>query len=249
MTNLVHSELLRLISAAINDHPRSQQIRIGPSEVGIECERRLGYKVLGEKEREQAPSWRPTVGTAVHAWLETHVPQQETHLELLTETRVTVGTTQTLGDITGTADLFDVTTGTVIDYKIPSITTINDARRTSPAAQYITQAHLYGAGFINAGHKVNDVAIFYLPASGELTNNYYWSAPHDPRAAETALQRLERIAKRAQELGDAHPLPTATSHCEECPYRAPGLCDGDPNYKPRFIPITPKPMRDLTKPR
>ena len=232
----LHDELMAVIATAITQHPRSLQVHIGPSEIGITCERRLGYKVLCAPEREQTPAWRPTVGTATHNWLQDAFTEHAEPGRFLLENRVTVGNIAILGDISGSTDLFDTLTGTVVDWKIPSATTIKHARQHGPSGQYRTQAHLYGQGWINAGYQVNHVAICYLPASGELTDGYWWTEPFDPDIAARALARLERITIAAHALGDARQLRTADAHCEFCPYRAPDLCDGDPAYRPR----TPK---------
>ena len=83
---------------AIENHPRSQQRAIGPSEVGEPCARKLGYKLLGAPERPQQPAWKPTVGTATHAWLESvfdaanlrGVATLDGHERWMAETRLTV---------------------------------------------------------------------------------------------------------------------------------------------------------------
>ena len=59
-----------VIRGAIANHPRSLQKRIGPSEIGTPCDRRIGYKLLGQDENPRGDAWKPTVGTAVHGWLE-----------------------------------------------------------------------------------------------------------------------------------------------------------------------------------
>lgn len=67
----LEDELLGLIAARIAGHERSQQLAIGPSGLGTPCNRKLGFRLAqipplpgGE------PPWRPTVGTAVHTWLQ-----------------------------------------------------------------------------------------------------------------------------------------------------------------------------------
>lgn len=120
----VLDEYLDVIGRTISNHPRSLQKRIGPSEVGQTCARRLGYKLLDHAEREQKPNWKATIGTAVHSWLE-HAFQAENARWVraggverwVTETRVTVGATKTLGKIAGSCDLYDRVTGTVLDHK------------------------------------------------------------------------------------------------------------------------------------
>lgn len=67
---LTEQAYVEAIRHAIANHPRSLQRAIGPSEVGIECDRRLAYKLLGHPERDGGDGWLPTVGTGVHSWLE-----------------------------------------------------------------------------------------------------------------------------------------------------------------------------------
>ena len=68
---LLLAEIKAIIASAIEAHPRSQQTRLGPSEIGDPCARRLAYKLLGtQKARTLSTPWRPTVGTAVHSWIE-----------------------------------------------------------------------------------------------------------------------------------------------------------------------------------
>jgi len=65
-------ELGGIISEASKWSPRSQQVYIGPSEVGQECVRRLAYKLLDwDKANESGGgSWAANVGTAIHSFLE-----------------------------------------------------------------------------------------------------------------------------------------------------------------------------------
>jgi len=64
-------EIGGIISEASKWSPRSQQVYIGPSEVGQECVRRLAYKLLDwDKANESGGgSWAANVGTAIHSFL------------------------------------------------------------------------------------------------------------------------------------------------------------------------------------
>ena len=96
----------QVIERAIGAHPRSLQRRIGPSEVGQACDRRLGYKLLDADEPPRPIAWRPAIGTATHAQLEewfTGANAREGEPIWLVEQRVSVG--EVLGvEITGSAD-------------------------------------------------------------------------------------------------------------------------------------------------
>ncbi|WP_232524345.1 hypothetical protein [Nocardiopsis gilva] len=62
--------LTDVIMAASANAPRSRQRRIGPSEVGDPCPRRLAYKLLDwPTVNDGGDPWPSIVGTATHAWL------------------------------------------------------------------------------------------------------------------------------------------------------------------------------------
>src|SRR4051795_6609936 len=68
---LTTGDLLEVIIRRARNSERSQQKEIGPSEVGMECSRRLALQLLGAPEtNKDRDEWPATVGTAVHTWLE-----------------------------------------------------------------------------------------------------------------------------------------------------------------------------------
>lgn len=226
---LVQTAYKQVIADAITNHPRSLQRKIGPSEIGVECDRRIAYKLLDIPERPQSPAWLPTVGTAVHAWLEEEFDQAATaqHIatnggpeEWLTERRVTTGFVPEIGFIDGSCDLFHRPTGTVIDHKIIGPTPLKKYRAHGPSHQYRAQAHLYGQGYANAGHIVRRVMIAFLPRNGQLSDAYLWSEPWDPQIAADAMARLTRISAAVAAAGPQllPALPTADAHCAHCPW-------------------------------
>ena len=196
---LLFDELKAVIAGAITNHPRSQQKRIGPSEIGNPCARALAYKTTGVPEaRAEQPAWRPTVGTAVHAWLEEQfVTANATPARWLIETTVDAGTCAGQ-PLTGHADLYDRVTATVVDWKTRSPSAMKTERANinagrPPKPEYHVQAHTYGLGFTRRGLPVDRVAIVHLPASGELTEALMWSEPYDPQVALDAMKRVDRI--------------------------------------------------------
>lgn len=226
-------ELLSIITDAITSHPRSLQVAIGPSEVGTPCARKLGYKLLAYPERPQPPNWKATVGTAIHAWLESIFDQANLAFDTkhgnhgierwLIEQRVTVGKLADGTPISGHVDLFDRVTGTVVDWKSVGPTQLRKYRSKGPGDQYRTQAHLYGRGYAGAGHTVNNVMIVFLARNGDLDDTVIWTEPYDERIALDALQRLSGIKLATTLTGPAalESLPTADNYCTGCPfYRA-----------------------------
>lgn len=241
--DLLRRELLAIITGAIINHPRSQQVAIGPSEIGHPCARRIGFKLLGmEDPAEEDPNWKATVGTAIHAWLEEvfaadsarhYAPQYVTRW-LLEET-VTVG--EVCGEpIGGHCDLYDLVTFTVVDWKSVGPTQLKKYKAHGPGDQYRAQAHLYGRGWQLAGRQVENVAVMFLPRNGELREAHFWAEPYDERIALAALARLEGIKRTVDALATkALPLlPTADAYCTLCPHYRRGAtdltqaCPGDP---------------------
>lgn len=222
------------IADAITNHPRSQQTRIGPSEIGIECDRRIGYKLAGHQE-PKGLNWKATVGTAVHAWLETVFdtynlthPEHGGQERYLIENRVSAGEIPNLGyELTGSCDLYDRVTGHVWDHKAVGPTQLKNYRTHGPSTQYRVQAHTYGYGWMRAGHPVTHVGIAFLPRNGELSDAVLWSEPYDPQVAVDALGRLAGIAQVVGMLGQLAPVVLAThdSYCGFCPFYKAGSQD------------------------
>jgi hypothetical protein len=230
----VAGDVLAMVRAALEQHPRTLQKKIGPSEVGSPCARKIGATLLGHPERPGAPNWRAGVGTAVHAYLEWMAKRNNADLPVtrwLTERKVTVGSIDGgLVEITGTSDLFDTWTGTVIDWKTASQSKLKRLGRPAVASQtHRVQAHLYGRGFAAAGHAVRRVMVLYVPRDGELAQARDWSEDYDEQIAVDALARLDGINALVQMLGlDAlEQLPPVDDYCDWCPFRRmPGMVDG-----------------------
>lgn len=212
--------LLQVIRDKINNHPRSQQLTIGPSEIGHPCDRWMTYKLLDGRPPSTGPGrdkWRPTVGTAVHSWLDEAFQEfnEKVGAQIFHgETRVNVGTVHGPGeefDVEGSCDLY--VNGVVVDWKIVGKWTLQNARRSGPGQQYRTQVHNYGRGHLRAGRPVTHVAVFFLPASGTLDESVWWCEPFDEQVAIDGLQRVSRIYKLVAEHGRRAPaLAEKTAH-------------------------------------
>lgn len=216
---LVADALADTITENIQAHPRSLQRRIGPSEIGMPCTRRLIHKLAGDQEPDRGPAWKPTVGTACHAQMEEWFGARPDEFQV--EQRVTVGRIGST-DITGSTDLFIPAEGVVVDWKFVGPTRLRHYRSAGPGDQYRTQAHLYGKGWAAAGHQVNTVMIVFIPRDGELTDSYAWWEPFDPMVGILALIRANQLHDRIQAIGrDA----TLAEHdpCQDrwCPWCAP----------------------------
>lgn len=225
------THLLGLIQHTANNAPRSQQTQVGPSELGMLCERRLALKMLGADEvNTTADRWPSTIGTAVHTWLSNALLTDNDQLEAagqpprwLVEQKVTIRP-----GLTGSCDAYDLYTHTVIDWKVVGTTSLKKYRRAGPGQQYRTQAHLYGKGWANLGLPVKDVALVFLPRAGMLPDTHFWSEPYNPAVADDAVGRMDDLlaamndADHENNLEDFMAgLPRDTSMCGFCPFYSP----------------------------
>jgi hypothetical protein len=245
------------ITDAITNHPRSLQKRIGPSEIGTPCARKLAYKLAGFPEKPGEPNWKATVGTGIHAWLEDAFDRANLTWakafgnqgveRWLIEEKVTVGLDANGQPITGSCDLYDRHTRTVIDHKTIGPTQLRKYRTSGPGRTYRTQAHLYGQGWANAGMPPAAVAICFLPRQGELRDAHWWAEPWDPEIATQALERLRQVQTAVETLGPTafQALPTFDDYCSGCPFHNPRSTDpavGCPGHP------TATPARDCGQP-
>jgi hypothetical protein len=223
-------ELFRIIRHAISDAPRSKQRTIGPSEIGTPCSRRLGYHFLDVPKVNYDPApWIPTVGTAIHMWLEDVFKsanlEHEPGLRWLIEHRVNVGE---IGDesINGSCDLYDRVTRTVVDWKSCGVTALRNYRKAGPGDTYRTQLHLYGRGWTRRGLPVDRVALIALPRNAELADAYIWHEPYNEQLAVDALDRATRIKEATTAGPTVLPfLRTANAHCGHCPWYLPAATE------------------------
>lgn len=234
--DLLLAEITSIIARHIADHPRSQQTRLGPSEIGDPCARRLAYKLTGlPKARELSTPWRPTVGTAVHAWLEEAFATYNQTAKYgfpftrwLLETSIDAG--PMAGDrLTGHSDMYDRVTCTAIDWKIIGPSAHKKLRADlaagrGPRREYQVQLHTYGLGYVNRGLHVDRVMLIALPAAGELDDALMWCAPWDRAVAEQAMARVDRIHALTSTLGPA--ALTVTNGALRAA-GVPQLADGD----------------------
>lgn len=222
----IREVILDVIRAKIENHPRSLQKAIGPSEIGHPCTRWMAYKL---SDIPQIPrtrdKWRATVGTAVHTWLgDTFEEHSELVMSIigealwLVENRVNVGTVYAGDgyDVYGGCDLFAALYTMVLDWKIVGKTTMDTVRRKQTVdAQYRVQAHSYGRGWLRAGKTVTDIGVMFLPASGALDEALLWHEPFDESVAEEGLQRVTAVQTAVNLLGDKAPamMPPTDHYC------------------------------------
>jgi len=218
--------------------PRSQQKRIGLSEVGEACVRKTAYKLLDwDKTNVNTDPWAAISGTAIHSWLaeafEGHPDQY------LVEHRVVVNE-----ELKGTCDLFDIENKMVIDHKCVGATSMKSRKRDGMTKQQRVQINLYGLGIENERGigSVEKVALAFYPLGGRLDGLYTIVENYDRQIALDAIARLESTQVLLWQLDpEANPknwnlIPSVPSYlCIYCPYYLPNSnnlsagCPGEEN--------------------
>ena len=226
-------------------HPRSTQVQLGPSQIGHPCARHLIQGMIGGNEAVINPQFDvlPSyVGVAGHAALEKAFLLDNEKLgreRWLTERKVSVRE-----GLSGTCDLYDTDTNTVIDFKLPGTTAMAEYRRNGPSVIYRAQAHTYGRGYTNAGYPVERVGIWFLPRGGLLAHSLLWTEPYNDGLVTETLEKLDNLIVLMDELElERNPdrlkwIPTTPYSCTWCPFfsvtpsRNPYACSGGMEYQP-----------------
>jgi hypothetical protein len=222
----------RLIINTALHSPRSLQKRIGPSEIGDPCERKLTYKVLDwPTAADDSDPIASVIGTGFHSWMEEAFTARNTGRYKIEEKVTVREAPDDTASIRGSSDLYDRATGTNYDWKLVGVSSLDKYRRHGPGDQYRIQAHLYGLGQENAGETPQRVAIVFVARHHEL-RVHVWAEPYQRQVALDALARLDRIRQRATDLDpEANPgawsqIPTSdAAKCRFCPWLKPGSTD------------------------
>lgn len=227
----VKAEFTTMIRLYEEFMPRKMQLALGPSDLGIECDRRLAYKIAGVTGYNMGDPWAAFVGSSIHTRLETVVRKyaERTGGTWLIEQKIAV-----TPDISGRADL--IHDDMVIDIKSASPDVMKKLPDTGPRASYLPQIHSYAYGLNRAGHKITKVAFIFVPRSGRLDDMYVWADDYRPEIAEQALRRVYRFAHRLDELdiiNNPHLWDTVPANpdylwCQYCPLFNRAWGAGDP---------------------
>ena len=221
----LREDLIGLIRRKAAVHPRTLQRELGPSEVGHPCMRKMAFGLMEvprcNPEYDPLPS---VIGVAMHTWLQEAAEYDNRQLgwrRWIAETRVHV----TPG-LFGTADLYDVATATVIDWKNLGYTSF-PAHVKDPGITYRNQVQMYGKGFANLGYPVKQVAIAMLPRTGTLSKMHLHREDYDESKADAALARRDAVIELLDELDvERNPeryqwIPNHPETCFFCPWWAP----------------------------
>ena len=249
-------EVRRLIVTHDAARPRSQQTRLGPSDLSSPCARKIGYGLL------QVPPVVPNdvslyawVGTQMHSGMEAackhdnwtrEVAEQQarqavtdTMLDMckaagprwLTEKRVSVPINDTV-TVTGHLDAYDHDTKTVIDWKSRGANKPSQATRD----KHHQQLGWYSLGAILDGLIVDHQAVVYVPRNGVLADIEVDARPVDMPAIEAQIRRYESLLAATAAGWAVLPMLPTEHDCKFCQWWTPNdlvdkpLTEGCPGH-------------------
>lgn len=193
--------------------PRSLQTAIGPSEVGVECDRRLAYKAAGTANVNFPDPLRAMSGSGMHEVLAGYFRRLDGGSgRYLVEQKVTYR------GLSGSVDLYDRRRKVLVDWKSPLKAKVRKVPTDGPSHNYVTQVHIYGAGLLAAGEEVEHVALAYVPPDGTLNDMRLWSQRLNIALADKAIDRWESIRDNPD---PASTTATPSRLCGWCPFYRP----------------------------
>ena len=208
----------RFIQTVSAPGDRSKQRLVGPSEIGG-CPFCLGVRIAEKfpevypdlpprDVRENYPAW---LGTALHYYLEKHIPFGEHEL------KVPIADVPNYGLVSGHVDHYFE--GEVTDFKnlgtngakkLASLWSKN--KDVIPDVGYRVQQQLYGFGLAQTGREVTHVQLMVLPKTGYSFDSItFYREEYDQSVAERALDRLNLIVETVR-AGNMEEIP----YSEDC---------------------------------
>lgn len=181
--------------------PRTLQQHLGPSELGVMCDRQVAGKFAALPATNHVTDpWPSIVGTACHAWAADAFEADNARYEYIrwaAEQRVTPHP-----DHPGTADLYDAVEAAVVDHKFLGESSMTKIRK-APPRKYRVQLHLYGKGYANLGLPVTRVVLAAYPrTAGTLDGLYVWEEATGTPESEALLAEVFAQTAHRRRLGD-----------------------------------------------
>lgn len=223
-------QLKQIIRDGAARAPRSVQTTMGPSEAGVECDRRLAFRLLNwPATNTGGDPLASIIGTGFHSWAADVFTRPEHRARWLVEQRLTIAPPYIPG---GSCDLYDMQEDDVIDWKVVGATSMRKYKTEGPRQQYQVQGHLYGLGWQLAGRTPKTVTLAFIPRAGLLSGMWLWRTAYDPMVAANAIRRIYAIKDLILAVDpEAQPanwalIPAKADHgCTFCPWYRPGSAD------------------------
>lgn len=177
------AEIRRVVLEHAARAPRTLQTHLGPSELGVACDRQVAGKMAAlPATNHVADPWPSIVGTACHAWAAEAFQADNARrgvLRWVAEQKVTAHP-----EHPGTADLYDAIEQAVVDHKFLGVSSLAKIRRITAAEpwaararlwprHYLVQLLLYGLGYHLMGLPVRRVVLAAYPRTAATLDGLY----------------------------------------------------------------------------
>jgi hypothetical protein len=231
--------LIDVVKAYAAADPRSNQVEIGPSEIGDPCDSRVMRRALGMPAVAWPDPWASFVGTAVHAKLadafEAANAAGANPGRFLLERRVWMtdgmsGSTDLTEHLSTTSAVAANGVVDIYDHKVLGTDTFREtkAEKLAPTSKYGVQLDTYALGWRRAGYEVRTINLALWPRSGFLDGLLVIEREPNYANAEGAIDRVSALRQWALERGADESdepwseVPTAPGKgCGFCPFYNP----------------------------
>jgi hypothetical protein len=182
--------LVDILHAKENSRARSNQVQIGPSELGG-CRRKVWYRLNDQiQTNHNELKLAAIMGTAIHAAIENAIELADP-----TGTKYVVEQEVEYGDMKAHIDLWIPETGDVVDWK----TVKKNNLSYFPSTQQRWQVQVYGYLLDKSGKgKPTNVNLVAIPRDGNEADIKVHSEPYDPTIAEEAMNWLAAIKESTE---------------------------------------------------
>lgn len=182
----IKEKLIKALHDKENNRPRSNQVQIGPSELGG-CRRKVWYRLNDQPETNDAElKLAAIMGTAIHSAIES---------AFAGDNSIVLEQTVEYNGMKAHVDAFVPETGDVIDWKTVKAKNLS----YFPSQQQRWQVQVYGYLIDKAGKgKPRTVNLVAIPRDGDERDIKVHSEPYDESIALEALSWLEAIKESAE---------------------------------------------------
>lgn len=221
----IKDELTTILCWAEASRERSLQVKLGPSELGVACERQLGYRIMGLQgpNLDMADPWAGFVGSSIHHRTEESIRRYQAAHPLAPKWNIEEEVRIVPGLIEGHADLNR--DNILVDEKSAGKTVMAAVKKEGPSLKYKVQIMLYAYGLRLQGRPIDTVALVFVPREGYLRDMWVWAAPYDEPLALEYIARPYRVRDKLVQLQvQQYPerweqVPAEPSYmgCQYCP--------------------------------
>ena len=182
----IKEKLIKALHDKENNRPRSNQVQIGPSELGG-CRRKVWYRLNDQPETNDAElKLAAIMGTAIHSAIES---------AFAGDNSIVLEQTVEYNGMKAHVDAFVPETGDVIDWKTVKAKNLS----YFPSQQQRWQVQVYGYLIDKAGKgKPRTVNLVAIPRDGDERDIKVHSEPYDEKIALEALDWLAAIKESAE---------------------------------------------------